>query len=220
MTILKDIRPDIRKSYNIMCRVNFVSFGGFSEQQGDYMITCELIDGTTVNPMKLIVLGRRNARIIHMLNVDDVIKLRNVCATEFAGEVTLVADGSRVLTLITMNVRAPECRALPSALPPLITSIRKALQGDVEQVNLFVRVERVVYNAIVVTDHTGAEGSVHLHHQVRDCPFTQGMLLCLRKVIIHNGALDLQPSSAVEEISEETFDQAKHRPPAPDADKT
>ena len=157
ITNLEDIVADNRSMYNVMGRVNFVSLGGFSEQ-GEYMITAELLDESIVVPMKLVVLGRQNVHLVRRLSVNDVAKIRNICATDLAREVTLVADGSRPLAMNSMNTRAPECRALPEAHTPIILPLSKALQENVPTANLFVRVRTVLENAISVINHAGAEG--------------------------------------------------------------
>ena len=217
ITRLEDIVPDNRTMYNVMCRMIFISLGGFSEQ-GEYMISAELIDGSTVFPMKVVVLGRHNVAAVRQLNVDDVVKIRNISATELGGEVALFAEASRGLGITSMNARAPECRAIPQAPNPMIMSISRALQEEVPTANFFVRVRRILQNAMLVTDHTGFDGSVYLHHQVRACPFTPNMLLCLHRVVLENGSAFLRPSGAVEEITQEVFEEESRRntrPPSP-----
>ena len=210
ITRLQDIVPDSKTRYNVLCRVAFVTLGGLSDQ-GEHTITAELIDGSTAVPMKLVVAGMDNVHFIHRLNVDDIVKIRNICAIDLGAEVALVAEPGRTLAITGMNVRAPECRALPAARPPVLSSISSALARKLPTANFFVKVERVVHNAIVVTDHTAAEGTIYLHPQVRDCGFAPNMLVCLHRVSLENGSATLNPSGAVEEVSQEAFDEQARR---------
>ena len=204
MTPLRRIVPSTIASYNVVARVSFVSLGGINNQ-GEHMINAEIIDGTTAQPMKLFVLGLGNVNAIRRLQTDDVIKLRNISSSIIAGETVLVADANSELLMTILNYRAPECRAVPAAPPPLVVSITKAREQQVTVANLLVRVDETRWDALSVTDHTGCQGRILLHEQVRGLPLAPNTYLCLSRVMHHNDQLTLRPSGAVEEVSPHLF---------------
>ena len=138
---LKDLKPDAKALFNVMARVIFISLPG-STQRGDSIIKMELGDGTTDAPVKTTIIGQTNVQAVKEAHINDIVKIRNLRCTLYAGEVTLIVNEKDPFR-ITILDESDAARSLPEADCPEVCGFDQCSSMQSGTATLLVRIDQV-----------------------------------------------------------------------------
>ena len=203
-TLLKDLKPELRASVNVKGRISFVSLGG-TTPRGDDIVKIEIADGTTKSPVHFTALGKNNVAAVKDLQVNQAVKLQNLRCTEYNHEASLIVGDKDSFRISIIKEGAHENGQIPDIEPPAITPMKDIGPEHTGTVTLLVRVEQALEQSLLVTDHQGTAGTVHLGDATQAHSFTNGSTLCLHRVAVWKGRATLWPSGGVEPVAEEDF---------------
>ena len=189
-----------------MGRVAFISIGGKS-QRGEEKRTMDIFDSSLAKNarVKVTVIGKTNASAVKDVHINDVVKLGGLRCTLFQEDKSLIVNEKDSLHVSVVDETNPLYGSVPEREPPQVSALEHLSLMDGGTVSLLVKVEQVLEGNILVIDHTGTSGSVHIGGAADTSMFRQDAFLCLHKVSVWKGRATMWESGGMEEVDEADF---------------